>query len=223
MKQSCVGNDWKLWKTIWNQKKRLQLRNLLEAHNDFNEHRRTIIFCASFFPLTRFLCDHEQGKRISYCDASSTFTSRARRYNERKKRRKEKETAFHVITKTNSIFYQHFFSVHLRSLVAAAPDEQNIPVKVIVAVAGKNLTLPCPGVNEHSLIDTLTWKNTQTIAKYVNGMPMVQHQRVSNWNRRPAPPGMWKIGFCRLACYQIIIVYISTRHSRRIRASIAAR
>lgn len=97
-----------------------------------------------------------------------------------KKRRKGKEK-FHIITKTNSIFYQHLFSVHPSFvLLVAAIDEQNIPVKIIVAVAGKNLTLPCPGVNEHSLIDTLTWKNTQTIAKYVNGMPMVQHQRVSN-------------------------------------------
>ena len=58
-------------------------------------------------------------------------------------------------------------------------DEQNIPMKTIVAVAGKNLTLPCPGVNEQSLIDTLTWKTSQTIAKYVNGMPMMLNQRVS--------------------------------------------
>ena len=58
-------------------------------------------------------------------------------------------------------------------------DEENIPVKTIVALAGRNLTLPCPGVNEHSLIDTLTWKTTQTITKYVIGMPMMQNQRVS--------------------------------------------
>ncbi|CRK87865.1 CLUMA_CG001652, isoform A [Clunio marinus] len=58
-------------------------------------------------------------------------------------------------------------------------DEENIPVKTIVAVAGKNLTLPCPGVNEQSLIDTLTWKTTVTIAKFINGMPMVHSQRIS--------------------------------------------
>lgn len=58
-------------------------------------------------------------------------------------------------------------------------DEENIPMKTIVAVAGRNLTLPCPGVNEQSLIDTLTWKTTQTIAKFINGMPMVHNQRVS--------------------------------------------
>jgi hypothetical protein len=48
-----------------------------------------------------------------------------------------------------------------------------------VAVAGKNLTLPCPGVNEQSLIDSLTWKTTQTIAEYINGMPLMQNERVS--------------------------------------------
>jgi receptor-type tyrosine-protein phosphatase gamma len=59
-------------------------------------------------------------------------------------------------------------------------DEENIPVKFIVVTAGNNLTLACPGVNEHSLIDTLSWKRSQqTIVKFVNGMPMVQNQRVS--------------------------------------------
>ncbi|CAO1427366.1 unnamed protein product [Diamesa hyperborea] len=58
-------------------------------------------------------------------------------------------------------------------------DEENIPVKKIIAIAGKNLTLPCPGVNEQSLIDTLTWKTTQTIVKHINGMPMMQNQRIS--------------------------------------------
>jgi hypothetical protein len=65
------------------------------------------------------------------------------------------------------------------SFLSGNIDEENIPVKTVVEYAGRNLTLPCPGVNEHSLIDTLTWKTTQTIAKYVNGMPMVQNQRVS--------------------------------------------
>lgn len=51
-----------------------------------------------------------------------------------------------------------------------------------MVTAGKNLTLACPGVNEHSLIDTLSWKRSQqTIVKFVNGMPMVQNQRVSFW------------------------------------------
>lgn len=58
-------------------------------------------------------------------------------------------------------------------------DVENIPVKKLVAVAGKNLTLPCPGVNEQSLIDSLTWKTTQTIAEFINGMPLVQNERVS--------------------------------------------
>lgn len=59
-------------------------------------------------------------------------------------------------------------------------DEENIPMKLLVVTAGNNLSLTCPGVNEHSLIDTLSWKRSQqTIIKFVNGAPMVQNQRVS--------------------------------------------
>jgi receptor-type tyrosine-protein phosphatase gamma len=53
-------------------------------------------------------------------------------------------------------------------------------MKQISVTAGYNLTLTCPGVNEHSLIDTLVWKKSQqTLLKFVNGLPMVQNQRVS--------------------------------------------
>ena len=118
------------------------------------------------------------------------------------------------------LFLSNFFPVRF-------VDEENIPVKTIVAYAGRNLTLPCPGVNEQSLIDTLTWKTTQTLAKYVaNGMPMVQHQRVSNWNFTKIRWSelnrkLWKIVNFRLACYQIIIVYTSIKPNRVIQESTA--
>lgn len=57
-------------------------------------------------------------------------------------------------------------------------DVENIPRKKVVAVAGRNLTLTCPGVNDQSLIDTLTWKTSQTIAEYINGMPLMHNHRV---------------------------------------------
>uniref|UniRef100_A0A182SBZ5 Uncharacterized protein n=1 Tax=Anopheles maculatus TaxID=74869 RepID=A0A182SBZ5_9DIPT len=56
---------------------------------------------------------------------------------------------------------------------------ENIPVVKYVAVAGKNITLDCPGVNERSLVETLIWRTSHTIAEYVNGLPLVSNQRVS--------------------------------------------
>ncbi|XP_070493823.1 putative receptor-type tyrosine-protein phosphatase mosPTP-1 [Chironomus tepperi] len=68
----------------------------------------------------------------------------------------------------------------LFSRAARIFDEENIPMKQISVTAGYNLTLPCPGVNEHSLIDTLVWKKSQqTILKFVNGLPMVHNQKIS--------------------------------------------
>ncbi|XP_040154808.1 protein sidekick-2-like [Anopheles arabiensis] len=58
-------------------------------------------------------------------------------------------------------------------------DIENIPVVKYVAVAGRNVTISCPGVNEHSLIDTLIWKTTQTVAEYVNGSPLVNNPRIT--------------------------------------------
>lgn len=58
-------------------------------------------------------------------------------------------------------------------------DVTNIPVQRFVAVAGRNLTLPCPGVYEHSLVNALTWKTTNTVAQYANGIPLVYNTRVN--------------------------------------------
>uniref|UniRef100_A0A182XHN7 Uncharacterized protein n=2 Tax=gambiae species complex TaxID=44542 RepID=A0A182XHN7_ANOQN len=56
---------------------------------------------------------------------------------------------------------------------------ENIPVVKYVAVAGKNITLDCPGVNERSLVETLVWRTSHTIAEYVNGLPLVSNQRLT--------------------------------------------
>ncbi|XP_021710392.1 tyrosine-protein phosphatase 99A isoform X2 [Aedes aegypti] len=59
-------------------------------------------------------------------------------------------------------------------------DIENIPVVKYVAVAGRNVTLNCPGVTEHSLVDTLVWRTSQTIAEYVDGgLPLVSSLRIT--------------------------------------------
>uniref|UniRef100_A0A182JMY2 Ig-like domain-containing protein n=1 Tax=Anopheles atroparvus TaxID=41427 RepID=A0A182JMY2_ANOAO len=63
--------------------------------------------------------------------------------------------------------------------MAPRGDIENIPVVKYVAVAGKNITLDCPGVNERSLVETLVWRTSHTIAEYINGLPLVSNPRLT--------------------------------------------
>lgn len=87
-------------------------------------------------------------------------------------------------TPTMSMKTQFSFLLCHRRCFGTETDEQNIPMKTTTAIAGRNLSISCPGVNEHSLIDTLTWKTSthKIIAKYINNneqKPIVQNERVS--------------------------------------------
>lgn len=58
-------------------------------------------------------------------------------------------------------------------------DVTSIPIQSFAAEAGKKITLPCPGINENSLVNTLKWRTSTTIAHYANGIPLVHNHRVS--------------------------------------------
>lgn len=79
----------------------------------------------------------------------------------------------------NFLIHFHFFRFSL--FVSFKIESDKLNAKKIVARAGLNLTLACPGAGEKSApkIEKLTWKSSQTIIKFINGRPLEQNQRVS--------------------------------------------
>lgn len=92
-------------------------------------------------------------------------------------------------------------------LCSLLADVENIPSEKYVIEAGKNITIPCPGVNEQSLVNTLIWKTNTVIARYTNGVPTSHNPRVSTYFTFPG--GWGRLLVCGSLKYVVCLKYLA--------------
>lgn len=68
-------------------------------------------------------------------------------------------------------------SINYRSFVCLFADTSTVPVQKLTADAGSNVTLGCPGVNEHSLVQALEWSSHAKLVEYMSESTTVWKNR----------------------------------------------